>query len=375
MYFVVDGGSRGRQTDSLIVLDQNQVKSADPVTYDDKGEIIPITRRFDTGKTDIRYSLSKKDFSIAPPVSADVYGKDIGYDIAPPIPESVLQANGVAPSRISMEEFANQESPVWNNIAYDDEAKKKSITRNTHEDMMRAGKVVVVSEDVESRVEKSYPDLRNVKKKERTPILKAAIDRLKTDLRQFLNGFKGQKFAFSANGKVLDAKLYSTGINEVLDQITQEKANMLYTTEEIFRNAQYLYSTPDYDGDPNVYRWNYFYTPVKIGSETVGVRIAVRDMAKQGESQIYNWSIKKDASLGGVRDDSQNRKSHDTSSDASNNNILDGKPVVNTEESEGAARRKPTGQADSVSHLQYKYGSLPEGKKPVREYSPSIGRS
>lgn len=56
MYFVVDGGSRGRQTDSLILLDENQVKSADPVTYDDNGQIIPISERFDETKTDIRYS-------------------------------------------------------------------------------------------------------------------------------------------------------------------------------------------------------------------------------------------------------------------------------------------------------------------------------
>ena len=56
MYFSVDGGSRGRQTDSLIVLDQNQVKSAEPVTYDDKGEIIPISERFNMSKVDIRYS-------------------------------------------------------------------------------------------------------------------------------------------------------------------------------------------------------------------------------------------------------------------------------------------------------------------------------
>jgi hypothetical protein len=83
--------------DIYVVFDPNNVKSADPVTYDDKGEIIPITRRFDTSKTDIRYSLSKKDFSVAPPVGADVYGKDIGYDIAPPIPESVPRANKVRP--------------------------------------------------------------------------------------------------------------------------------------------------------------------------------------------------------------------------------------------------------------------------------------
>ncbi len=42
-------------------------------------------------------SLSKKDFSIAPPIGADVHGKDIGYDIAPPVPESVLRANKARP--------------------------------------------------------------------------------------------------------------------------------------------------------------------------------------------------------------------------------------------------------------------------------------
>ena len=56
MYFVIDAGSRGRQTDSLIVLDENQVKSAAPVTYDDNGNIIPLSERFNTEKKDIRYS-------------------------------------------------------------------------------------------------------------------------------------------------------------------------------------------------------------------------------------------------------------------------------------------------------------------------------
>ena len=57
MYFRVDGGSRGRQTDSLILLDPEQVKSADPVTYDDNGEVIPLSQRFDSNKRDIRYAL------------------------------------------------------------------------------------------------------------------------------------------------------------------------------------------------------------------------------------------------------------------------------------------------------------------------------
>jgi hypothetical protein len=39
-----------------IVFDSNQIKSADPVTYDDNGDIIPLSKRFDTTQEDIRYS-------------------------------------------------------------------------------------------------------------------------------------------------------------------------------------------------------------------------------------------------------------------------------------------------------------------------------
>lgn len=37
------------------VFDPNQIKSADPVTYDDSGNIIPLSSRFDSSKEDIRY--------------------------------------------------------------------------------------------------------------------------------------------------------------------------------------------------------------------------------------------------------------------------------------------------------------------------------
>ena len=81
-----------------------------------------------------------------------------------------------------------------------------------------------------------------------------------------------------------------------MEKVTQDKANMLSHSDQIFSNAEYLYSLPDYEGNPNIYRWNYFYTPVQIGDTTVGVRIAIRDMKQtesgRTESQIYNWGIK-----------------------------------------------------------------------------------
>ncbi len=48
------GGFRREPSgDSYIVFDANQIKSADPVTRDDQGNVIPLSRRFDTGD-DIR---------------------------------------------------------------------------------------------------------------------------------------------------------------------------------------------------------------------------------------------------------------------------------------------------------------------------------
>lgn len=154
---------------------------------------------------------------------------------------------------------------------------------------------------------------------------------------------------------------------------------MLYSTEQIFRNAQYLYSTPDYDGDPNVYRWNYFYSPVRIGKDTVGVRIAVRDMITPRESQIYNWGIKKDAPLDGAGRGKNNRIPHDVSSDASNNNIPKTPPDVKANETKDAQteenRGTPEGfEAVGAANIGFspkeaairQYGAIPEGENPVR---------
>ncbi len=42
---------------SIAIKDSSQIKSAEPVTYDDDGKVIPLSERFNEGKVDIRYSL------------------------------------------------------------------------------------------------------------------------------------------------------------------------------------------------------------------------------------------------------------------------------------------------------------------------------
>lgn len=59
---MIDGG---RASNHYLIFDRSNIKSADPVTYDDNGNIIPLSERFKTDRTgdeawkneDIRYSL------------------------------------------------------------------------------------------------------------------------------------------------------------------------------------------------------------------------------------------------------------------------------------------------------------------------------
>jgi hypothetical protein len=52
-------------TTHYIVFDSNQIKSAEPVTYDNDGNVISLSERFNKDNVDFRYSLAKPE-SYAP---------------------------------------------------------------------------------------------------------------------------------------------------------------------------------------------------------------------------------------------------------------------------------------------------------------------
>jgi GNAT superfamily N-acetyltransferase len=56
-----DTGSFGRTVSTMVVLDPTQIKSADPITRDDSGRIIPLSKRFNAESADIRYSVSASE--------------------------------------------------------------------------------------------------------------------------------------------------------------------------------------------------------------------------------------------------------------------------------------------------------------------------
>jgi|GEM_PF-6714097 len=289
-----------------------------------------------TGEQGPRYLKTAEEIAAEPP-AARASASDTSADKAQagnltPAANGAAEARKTASDeavrlpRMSMADFANTESPVWNNVDYGDTDTQQQLMHSKHQEMVDAGEVVTVPEAALNEVAQAYPDLRGMKKSERTPILKQKINELKTSLRNMLVGLKGA-YEFEVNGNILEARLYDTGVREVMQNITQPKAAMLTQSGDIFRNAQYLYSTPDYEGNPNIYRWNYFYSPVQIGNQIMGVRIAVRDMVPSADgrmdSQIYHWGIKEDAPLGGGRPGT-NPNATGVSSDASTVGALGG---------------------------------------------------
>ena len=56
---------------SYVIRSSEQIKSADPVTYDDNGKVIPLSERFKTDNVDIRYQ--DRDYSVEPEDYDDLF--------------------------------------------------------------------------------------------------------------------------------------------------------------------------------------------------------------------------------------------------------------------------------------------------------------
>lgn len=224
-----------------------------------------------------------------------------------------------------------------NNIEYADNAARNAAQKALHDRMVSEGKTLDLTENREN-ASQYFPNLRSMPKAERTGLLREKIQTLKNDLRTYLNQLKGVNFEFEINGNTIEATVYNAGIKEVLQNLTQDKAGMLSASEEIFRNAEYLYSTQDKTGNSTVTGWDYFYVPVKLGGDTVGVRIAVRNTVKPREAQIYNWGIKREGtSLDGVGHLPKGSNSADVSSDVSS--------TATIRQTEGNSQEKSSGRA------------------------------
>lgn len=73
----------GNKNNQYVVFDPNQIKSADAVTYNDNGDIIPLSDRFNSDNKDIRYSISDEGQQHKDTGGYQYYSHIPGEDIAP----------------------------------------------------------------------------------------------------------------------------------------------------------------------------------------------------------------------------------------------------------------------------------------------------
>lgn len=60
----------------IVVFDPSKIKSADPITYDDNGNVIPLSQRFNAANEDIRYSINEDSAGKELSVGQQEYFKD-----------------------------------------------------------------------------------------------------------------------------------------------------------------------------------------------------------------------------------------------------------------------------------------------------------
>ena len=236
----------GKRANVVIAFDSSQVKSAEPVTYDDKGEVIPLSERFDTTKTDIRYQERGGDFfdiddmfdddSISSTVAREyiTHHEDIGEvlrniaDIE--LPSSKVQSivNRVIRSELGyLDEEARRTLSIELQLAL--ERVSKTDAQDVSNEMINAvRKAVEGARITDERTQASYQDLRNVFKGKKFYLSDEQINQLKEhdmtfdDFRKAMFGkvtiVKRENAKRSINGGYADAQHLSLeGLHDVLD--------------------------------------------------------------------------------------------------------------------------------------------------------------
>ena len=112
-YSAASGNTENGLGTDVVYKDSNQVKSSEPVTYDDNGNVIPLSQRFNAENVDIRYSLSKEDEESAPvgtplkELALDGDVAPVGENVARKPPKSVRIASGERSDELLYESLDN----------------------------------------------------------------------------------------------------------------------------------------------------------------------------------------------------------------------------------------------------------------------------
>lgn len=158
-----DNPNTGETSTIYLAFDSSQLKSADAVTRDDNGNVIPLSERFDSTKKDIRFSISKDNDEYSPYREAPA---DFGYH--DPLDDFAPVRDDVSKAEIA-EETVKTEQNVSNveDVAPYEDAWKDSFEAITDEDAppvvdrTPVKEITTVEEKVKARIQNTQTELDN----------------------------------------------------------------------------------------------------------------------------------------------------------------------------------------------------------------------
>lgn len=229
---VNDGGERSTH---YAVFDSTLIKSADPVTYDDNGKVIPLSKRFDKSNPDIRYS--KDDTIIDDGDDGQLIfteDGDISFDV--PGKESVIDVE-----RLMQEQGADQAIYTLFNA-----------TVRTAEKAIKGYRGVKMDDKSYAAIAKKVMRRFDISEKHAPGIETVIADRIRAYTEAVTQG-KRADFSTFINGLATDCKRYLEHSGRYTRGAYEEDAKKLYA---ILRGATILISPydesavlDDYDGN------------------------------------------------------------------------------------------------------------------------------
>ena len=170
------------KTGQYVIFDPEQVKSADLVTYDDEGNIIPLSERFRTDRTgaeawkneDIRFSKKKEPAKSLK--AEDVFGKDYGTEYAEAKAEIERLRRQVALAEEAVASFPvtkeDTEQDAENGAEQKDDPKKEA-----EKQLARLRRVLRAKEGIVRRTDKLRSIVAQMKIKNENPARYAGLFR------------------------------------------------------------------------------------------------------------------------------------------------------------------------------------------------------
>ena len=293
--------------------------------------------------------------NIAPPVGADVHGKDIAAhpddwipirkDIPQKAESSVPPENTNAVSKPLSSYSAEKQKSIKAYLNAVDESIKKFAQR------VKSGDLTFKRQKISDVSQRAADDIGN--------LIGADVNGYTHNINT--NGMQHIIIRHGENGKQdksmsLDDDIARIGwVLENYDnvELVTEDGKPIFSSEFLDKNhnpAQQIRFTKKIDGT---------YYVVEAAFENDYKKLWVQSAYLQKNEDVTQTPAE------GTSTDHETNAQSAFASPSSNHSIPNSTPVVNPEDSTGAA---PSG-FDPVSHLQYEYGSLSEGEKPVREDS------